>query len=203
MEIATECLCQHLKFFPKPKMIKQTDTQNKMDQFKNVTTEALSDAAAGILIGSGLDWAFPAPVALNSSNFLKQVLEIAGQLTASAILSVYYFRFRSKQGSQDLSRNIVYGGVALFVCQPNLQIKMSELGLGLQMFLSKGQTDFNLWDAYSGLNPSDKKAPTSQDPRSQSAFPGFTVQQGPIDDNLNSLMSQNNTRDAPVVPYNN
>lgn len=176
-----------------------------MDQFKNVTTEALSDAAAGILIGSGLDWAFPAPVALNSSNFLKQVLEIAGQLTANAILSVYYFRFRSKQGSQDLSRNIVYGGVALFVCQPNLQIKMSELGLGLQMFLSKGQTDFNLWDAYSGLNPSSsgKKAPTSQDPRSQSALPGFTVQQGPIDDNLNSLMSQNNTRDAPVVPYNN
>jgi hypothetical protein len=67
----------------------------------------------------------------------------------------------------------------------NLQIKMSELGLGLQMFLSKGQTDFNLWDAYSGLNPSDKKAPTSQDSRSQSALPGFTVQQGPIDDNLN------------------
>ena len=47
-----------------------------MDQFKNVTTEALSDAAAGILIGSGLDWAFPAPVALNSSNFLKQVLSL-------------------------------------------------------------------------------------------------------------------------------
>ena len=177
-----------------------------MDQFGNILTETLSDTAVGILIGSGLDWAFPAPVAIDSSNFLKQMLEIGGQIVANGVLSVYYFRFMTSRGSTDITRGLIYTGVSLFVCQPNLQIKMQELGLAMQMFLTK--EDGSLWNKYASWeNPSSKIGPNpiigSQDPRSQSALPNFTVQQGSQDDNLNQLMSQNNTLNAPQIPYQN
>jgi hypothetical protein len=169
-----------------------------MDNIFLIANESFSEALAGGIIGSLLDYIFPVFTPVTSSNVLQISIEVVGQFTLSSILVAEFYNFQTSRGlapSNSPTGNIVLGGITLFVMQENLIKKYHSL---VEYFKTMITSSFTGGSSSSGTGSGSKTTLAT----TQNATPNFE-KDSPLKDYVGSVLTgPSQTLDPSSISYN-
>ena len=143
------------------------------DNLLQIINETTTEALVGGLIGTLLNNLFPYSSGVNSSNFITSTLEMLAQFAVNGFLVVQFYDWQASRGLGDpLTKNIVIGGISLFVAQDHL---ISKYVSWLKYVESV------LMSSFTGVISTGKSVGSSDMSTTQNATPNFSADK-PLND---------------------